>query len=172
MVVCRFNCNAVLQSEPSGASLSCEFQVIKAPLLISSIAMLPMRGFGRGVRAGWRLLGQYRHGTGIALGVENLSTWCHELVHAADDRNGKLRGKKVRKETVAELGGAVLLSILGYENKTDLGGCWEGCSFRLMLCGECRAAIVVKVSPELLPTACGESQCAYRALPVAVCEAF
>jgi antirestriction protein ArdC len=67
----------------------------------------------------------YQHGTGIALGVENLSTWCHELVHAADDRNGTLRGKKVQKETVAELGGAVVLRILGYEHEVDLGGCWE-----------------------------------------------
>ena len=69
-------------------------------------------------------LGAYRHGSGIELGVENLSTWCHELVHAADDRNGKLKGKKVSTETVAELGGAVLLSILGYEHEADLGGCW------------------------------------------------
>ena len=76
-------------------------------------------------KAGGGLLGQYRHGTGIALGVENLSTWCHELVHAADDRKGTLRGRKIRKETVAELGGAVLLRILGYENEADLGGCWE-----------------------------------------------
>src|SRR5208283_4444753 len=75
--------------------------------------------------AGGGFLGKYRHGTGIALGIENLSTWCHELVHAADDRNGTLRGKKIGKETVAELGGAVLLRILGYENEADLGGCWE-----------------------------------------------
>jgi hypothetical protein len=71
------------------------------------------------------ILGQYRHGTGIALGVENFSTWCHELVHAADDRNGKLKGKKVQRETVAELGGAVLLAVLGCEHEADLGGCWE-----------------------------------------------
>lgn len=76
-------------------------------------------GSGTGYR------GAYRHGTGIALGVENLSTWCHELVHAADDRNGKLKGSKVRRETVAELGGAVLLTILGLEHEADLGGCWE-----------------------------------------------
>ena len=97
------------------------------------LASLPLRevadSWGLSVEAyngrGGGRLGQYRHGTGIALGVENLSTWCHELVHAADDRNGTLRGKKVRKETVAELGGAVLLRILGYENEADLGGCWE-----------------------------------------------
>lgn len=87
------------------------------------------RAWGLSVAAyngqGGSYLGAYRHRQGIALGVENLSTWCHELVHAADDRNGKLKGKKVRKETVAELGGAVLLSILGYEREADLGGCWE-----------------------------------------------
>lgn len=70
-------------------------------------------------------LGVYRHGQGIGLGVKNLSTWCHELVHAADDRNGKLKGQKVAKEIVAELGGAVLLRILGYDHESDLGGCWE-----------------------------------------------
>jgi hypothetical protein len=74
---------------------------------------------------GGGLLGAYRHGTGIALGVENLSTWYHELVHAADDRNGKLKGKTISRETVAELGGAVLPSILDFEHEADLGGCWE-----------------------------------------------
>lgn len=97
------------------------------------LASLPLRevadSWGLSVEAynGARgaFLGQYRQGKGIALGVENLSTWCHELVHAADDRNGKLRGKKIRKETVAELGGAALLRVLGYQHEADLGGCWE-----------------------------------------------
>ncbi len=35
-------------------------------------------------------LGSYRSGSSIALGVENLSTWTHELVHGADDRRGTL----------------------------------------------------------------------------------
>lgn len=70
-------------------------------------------------------LGAYRRGSGIALGVQNLSTWCHELVHAADDRNTRLRGRKLSKETVAEHGGAVLLTLLGFEQEADLGGCWE-----------------------------------------------
>lgn len=71
--------------------------------------------------------GAYRHHAGIALGVQNLSTWAHELVHAADHRNGKLRelGRHWRKETVAELGGAVLLRVLGYPQDADLGGCWQ-----------------------------------------------
>ncbi len=63
----------------------------------------------------------------IALGVRNLSTWCHELIHAADDRLGQLSAHepKWRKETVAELGGAVLLECLGQSSDADLGGCWE-----------------------------------------------
>ncbi len=63
----------------------------------------------------------------ISLGVKNLSTWTHELVHAADHRNGKLEklGQHWRNETVAELGGAVLLRILGEEYEADLGGCWK-----------------------------------------------
>jgi len=72
-------------------------------------------------------LGQYKWNTGIALGVKNLSTWTHELVHAADQRNGNLKElvQHWRSETVAELGGAVLLRILGNEHDADLGGCWD-----------------------------------------------
>ncbi|MBX3415671.1 MAG: hypothetical protein KF708_23500 [Pirellulales bacterium] len=72
-------------------------------------------------------LGRYRHGQGIALGVENLSTWAHELVHAADDRLGQLveHGQHWRSETVAELGGAIVLEILGHDAAADRGGCWE-----------------------------------------------
>jgi len=71
-------------------------------------------------------LGRYRHGKAIDLGVKNLSTWAHELVHAADDRNGSLKekGQHWRSEMVAELGGAVLLEILGFKHEADLGGCW------------------------------------------------
>ncbi|MCH8146779.1 MAG: hypothetical protein IH987_02160 [Planctomycetes bacterium] len=74
-----------------------------------------------------KALGWYRHGSAIALGVENLATWAHELVHAADFRNGKLieRGQHWRSETVAELGGAILLSVLGFVHDADLGGCWN-----------------------------------------------
>ena len=72
-------------------------------------------------------LGQYSFGRSIALGVENLSTWAHEMPHAADDRNGNLteRGQHWRSKTVAELGGAVLLQTLGHDHDADLGGCWE-----------------------------------------------
>lgn len=63
----------------------------------------------------------------IALGVEGLSTWCHELVHAADDRLGSLkeRGQQWKSETVAELGGATLLHALGYTTDADLGGAYR-----------------------------------------------
>jgi hypothetical protein len=72
-------------------------------------------------------LGKYRVRQGIALGVENLATWSHEMCHAADDRLGNLkeRGQHWRSETVAELGGAVLLEILGHGAESDRGGCWE-----------------------------------------------
>ena len=71
-----------------------------------------------------KALGWYRHGSAIALGVENLATWAHELIHAADFRNGKLieRGQHWRSETVAELGGAVLMLAMGFETDADLGG--------------------------------------------------
>jgi hypothetical protein len=77
---------------------------------------------------GARYLGYYKHGSAIALGVENLSTWCHELVHAADDKAGTITrapGQQPDNEIVAELGGAILLEILGHETESDRGGCWE-----------------------------------------------
>jgi antirestriction protein ArdC len=71
-------------------------------------------------------LGIYRRRSGIALGVKNLSTWCHELVHAADDRNGTMKelGQHWKSETVAELGGSVVLELLGCKHEADLGGCF------------------------------------------------
>ncbi len=73
-------------------------------------------------------LGYYTHGSTIALGVENLSTWVHELTHAADDKNGTLTkkpGQQPDNEVVAELGGAVILSIMGLDYDADLGGAWD-----------------------------------------------
>lgn len=61
----------------------------------------------------------------IGLGVRNLSTWAHELVHAADHRLGLLKPKSPEGEIVAELGGAVLLECLGYTVESDRGGAWE-----------------------------------------------
>jgi antirestriction protein ArdC len=75
-------------------------------------------------------LGVYSLGSSISLGTENLSTWTHELAHAADDRLGTL--SKSRKpedraldEVVAEFAGAVLLKCLGEEEAADLGGAWD-----------------------------------------------
>lgn len=63
-------------------------------------------------------------GKRITLGVENLSTWAHELVHAAEDRLGKLKDSgHTEAEVVAELGGAVLLSLAGKNEEADIGGC-------------------------------------------------
>lgn len=72
-------------------------------------------------------LGKYRHGQAIAVGVYNLSTWAHELIHAADDKLGNLKekGQHWRSETVAELGGAILLECMGEVAESDRGGCWE-----------------------------------------------
>jgi antirestriction protein ArdC len=66
----------------------------------------------------------------IKLGVKNLSTWTHELVHAAEDKLGVLTSKaykddRTSAEIVAEMGGCVLLQILGYEVESDVGGCYE-----------------------------------------------
>ena len=35
------------------------------------------------------------------------------------------KGQHWRSETVAELGGAVLLKVLGFDLDADLGGCWK-----------------------------------------------
>ena len=75
-------------------------------------------------------LGYYAHNNTldyekIVLGVENLSTWCHELIHAADKRLGGLKEKKWHREVVAELGGAVLLQLLGKDVDADLGGAYD-----------------------------------------------
>jgi hypothetical protein len=70
-------------------------------------------------------LGLYRRKKGILLGVKNLATWAHELVHAADDRLGGLTGNRTdwSNEVVAELGAAVLLRLTGHDAEIDLGGC-------------------------------------------------
>jgi antirestriction protein ArdC len=71
-------------------------------------------------------LGTYRPGQRIDLAVHNLSTWAHELVHAADDRLGSLDlGERINGEIVAELGSAVLLECLGRTEESDRGGAYE-----------------------------------------------
>lgn len=77
---------------------------------------------------GAKTLGRYSYNGTISLGVKNLSTWTHELVHAADDKAGTLthgKGQDASNEIVAELGGAVLLIAMGYEIEADLGGAWS-----------------------------------------------
>jgi len=71
--------------------------------------------------------GKYVRKKAIAVGVKNLATWAHELIHAADDRLGNLteRGQHWRSEIVAELGGAILLEALGESYESDRGGCFE-----------------------------------------------
>lgn len=74
-----------------------------------------------------KALGHYCKDQAIGLGVKNLSTWAHELMHAADHRLGNLteKGQHWRSETVAELGGAILLECLGLHVESDRGGCWD-----------------------------------------------
>ncbi len=77
--------------------------------------------------AGW-FAHNGEQGKAIGLGVENLSTWAHELVHAADLRCGALekkRGQILSNEVVAEMGGATLLQCIGHESAADLGGCFD-----------------------------------------------
>lgn len=73
-------------------------------------------------------LGFFTPGGKIGLGVTNLATWAHELVHAADHRNtpgGLKPGQRLDQEVVAELGGLVLLECLGHEVEADRGGAWR-----------------------------------------------
>lgn len=69
-------------------------------------------------------LGYFAQGLGISLAVENLGTWTHELIHAADARLGTMVQGKVAAEVVAELGGAILLECLGYSVESDRGGAY------------------------------------------------
>lgn len=72
-------------------------------------------------------LGYYAPGKNkIGLAVKNKSTWCHELTHVADDKlNGLNLYQDSVQEAVAELGGAILLSIIGETEEADIGGCFE-----------------------------------------------
>jgi hypothetical protein len=82
----------------------------------------------KAIAPGGGRLGYYLSGIEIGLAVENLSTWTHELVHAADDRQGTINrapGQRLDNEVVAELGGAVLLECLGHTVESDRGGAYE-----------------------------------------------
>ena len=68
----------------------------------------------------------------IQLGVKNLSTWLHELIHAAEDKLGVLPTgskyvceEKNKAEIVAEFGGCVLGHIIGEDIGADTGGCYD-----------------------------------------------
>lgn len=64
----------------------------------------------------------------IALGVENMATALHEVGHFYDNSCGNLTkgfGQNPDNEIVAELFGAILLTMLGQEHEADLGGAWE-----------------------------------------------
>ena len=72
--------------------------------------------------------GWMQPGRTIALGVRNWSTWAHELIHEADSRCGNMNAKSGQERTneiVAELGGAVLLTMLGEDGPADWGGAYE-----------------------------------------------
>ncbi len=72
-------------------------------------------------------LGMYFSGLKIQLGTENISTWAHELAHAADDKLGFLKEEKSRaiSEVVAEFAGAVLLKCIGMDVEADMGGAYD-----------------------------------------------
>ena len=116
---------AQTDGEPLQADVEAERFIEALPLVdVARSWGLSVNTFnGKGARA----MGWYRHHQAIALGVENLSTWAHELCHAADDRLGNLneRGQHWRSEIVAELGGAILLDCMGLKHDADTGGCWE-----------------------------------------------
>lgn len=57
----------------------------------------------------------------IALGVQNVEVFLHELMHAADHRQGTATEQRWKKEVVAEFGAAVLAECLGLEC-SNLGG--------------------------------------------------
>jgi hypothetical protein len=84
---------------------------------------------GTYTHAGENPLGYYRYASNgsqaVMLGVENLATWAHELVHAADHRLTGLKGARWHKEIVAELGGAILLACLNRPHEADLGGAYS-----------------------------------------------
>jgi len=93
---------------------------------------LRLQTFGNAERIGQA--GWFAHdgetGKAIGLGVENLSTWTHELVHSADLRCGALTTKTPKRqelsnEVVAEVGGATLLLLIGKPTDADLGGCFD-----------------------------------------------
>lgn len=72
-----------------------------------------------------KALGYFAAGVGIGLATENLATWAHELVHAADHGLGTFTGKGLASEVVAQLGASILLECLGHPDKSDPGGTYR-----------------------------------------------
>lgn len=112
---------------------------VERPEVVNFLESLPLREVAdhwevsvnafSGEAAGFHGYYQYSDsGEAIALGVENISTFLHELMHCADNKCGNLvkgKGQEVSNEVVAEMGGAVLATMLGYETEADMGGAWE-----------------------------------------------
>ncbi len=102
-----------------------------APSFIDSLPLIEVArawGITVNILPGGSYYGIYCPGQNrIGLAVENLSTWAHELIHAADDRAGNLteRGQHWRSETVATFGSAVLLTLIGEGEHADLGGAYR-----------------------------------------------
>jgi len=70
----------------------------------------------------------YSHKGSITMGVESLQVTAHELVHAIEHKLGNLTiapGQQPDNELVAELGSAVMLNLMGHEDKVDLGFTYE-----------------------------------------------
>jgi hypothetical protein len=129
----------------------------EAPFLDSLPMVEVARSWGLEVSTfdarGGNKLGFYRYGERIGVGVRNLSTWAHELVHAADDRLGTLTrqpGQQLDNEVVAELGGAILLECLGFTEESDRGGAFV----YLRQYAEKHERKVISVCTELLERTC------------------
>lgn len=96
-------------------------------------------------------LGYFMPGRGIGLGTENLSTWAHELVHAADHRLGNQVARSLDAEVVAEFGGAILLECVGFTTESDRGGAY---GYLRRLCEKEKRSLVGACT-ELLERTCG-----------------
>ena len=117
------------EGEPLPATSEAERHIESLPLLdVAHKWGIKVYG-GNTITSGAK--GMYRYGAvdgrpdEIVLGVENIDTWCHELVHAADKRIGGLKEQDWHREVVADLGSAVLLTMLGRPEEADLGGCYQ-----------------------------------------------
>lgn len=63
----------------------------------------------------------------IQLCTTSVAVWAHELIHAAEDKLGRItkKGQDPDQEIVAELGAQVLLTCAGLQSEVDLRSCWE-----------------------------------------------